>query len=128
MLRKYTFTKDERLSPSRTIDRLFNSGKTSVLYPFKVCWMEVDDVSGYPVRVLISVPLKQIKKASERNRIKRKIREAYRLNKHILSGKLKSVKKSIVLAYIYTGADVSGQEMIEEKLKQSFDVILNALV
>ncbi len=128
MPKKYSFTKNERLSPSKTIDSLFNSGKTSVLYPFKVFWMEVDELPEYPARVLISVPLKQIKKASKRNQVKRSIREAYRLHKNILYGKLKSANKSIVLAYIYKSPDVLRQEDIEEKLKQSFNVILNALV
>lgn len=128
MLKKYGFSKKEILSPSKTIDSLFNSGSTSVLHPFKVCWMEVDGTFDYPARILISVPLKQIKKASKRNLIRRSIKEAYRLNKHILYKELKSLNKSIVLAYIYLSTDILSYRDIEKKLKQSFNTIIKDLV
>jgi ribonuclease P protein component len=128
MLKKYSFSRKERLSPSKTIDRLFNSGITSVLHPFKVCWMEVNGTFDYPARVLISIPLKQLKKASKRNLIRRYIKEAYRLNKHILYKELKSLNKTIVLAYIYQSTDILGYPDIEKKLKQSFNIIIKDLV
>lgn len=127
MLKRYSFSKRERLSPSKTIITLFNSGKTSVLYPLKVFWMEENEIT-VPVRVLINVSSKLMKKASKRNIIRRSIREAYRINKHLLYKELESAGKSIVLAYIYISPEVIHYKDIEKLLKKSFKVILDDLV
>lgn len=127
MLKRYSFSKRERLSTSKTIHTLFNSGNTSVLYPLKVFWMEENEIT-VPVRVIINVSSKLIKKASKRNLIRRSIREAYRVNKHLLYKKLESAGKSIILAYIYISPDVIQYEDIEKLLKRSFKVILDDLV
>ncbi len=124
MLKKYGFEKEERLSGLKTINHLFNSGNTITLYPLKIYWIEVNDNFKYPARVLFDASKKIIKKASERNLITRKIREAYRLKKHLLYDGLKSLNKSIALAYIYTGAEIISIKEIETKLMSSFNAIL----
>lgn len=127
MLRRHGFEKDERLSRIKTINQLFNSGNTITLYPLKIYWIEINENFKFPAQVLIDVSKKTIKKASKRNFLTRKVREAYRLKKHLLYNSLKSINKSIALAYIYTGTDIISNEEIETKLLKSFKVILEEL-
>lgn len=96
-----TFNKEERLSGKILIDQLFKKGDAFTVHPFKVFWMEQTFESKYPVQVIISVPVKHFKKATERNQIRRYIKEAYRLNKKELYVELKQLKKNIILGLIY---------------------------
>ena len=127
MSKRYSFEKDERLSRIKIINQLFNSGNSLSLFPLKIHWMEVDENLNSPAQVLISASNKIIRKATKRNLITRKIKEAYRLKKHILYKNLKSLKKSIVLAYIYIGPENVSYKEIENKLRNSFELILKEL-
>lgn len=77
----YTFTKEERLCSKKQIDLLYKNGSSFLLYPFRVSHLLVAEPKIFPVQVLISVPKKRYKRAVDRNLLKRRIREAYRLNK-----------------------------------------------
>jgi len=84
--RRYTFGKAERLCSKKLIERLFSGGhKSFPVFPLRVVYMPLlADESEADVTILISVPKKRFKHAVKRNHVKRQIREAYRLNKHIL--------------------------------------------
>jgi len=127
MSKRHSFEKDERLSRIKIINQLFSSGNSLSLFPLKIHWMEVDENLNSPAQVLISTSNKIIKKATKRNLITRKIKEAYRLKKHILYKNLKSLNKSIVLAYIYIGPENVSYKEIENKLRISFELILKEL-
>jgi len=77
----FGFPKAERLCGKKKIEELFADGSSFFLHPFLVKYLPV--VQG-PHRLLITVPKKKFKRAVDRNRIKRLIREAYRLHKHRL--------------------------------------------
>lgn len=104
-----TFKKSERLSHKKSIQELFTKGSSFYLYPFKVIFSINDDAPVH--QILISVPKRNFKKAVLRNKLKRRIREAYRLNKHLLDT---SVKYQI--AYIYTSKELLEFNDIERKL------------
>ncbi|WP_338770154.1 ribonuclease P protein component [Bernardetia sp. ABR2-2B] len=87
---KNTFTKQERLSSVKDIETLFKKGKSLFVFPLKVVFTpkkvekEIQENSQNkirPARLLISVSKRNFKKAVDRNRIKRQIREGYRLQK-----------------------------------------------
>ena len=80
---KLTFRKQERLTGEIRIKELFEKGEFLLSYPFRVGYV-VAPKSDVPVKVVISVPKKRFKRAVNRNRIKRLIRESYRLNKKSL--------------------------------------------
>ena len=75
---KFTFKKSERLSQKKSIQELFDKGSSFYLYPFKVFFIPSEAPDH---QILISVPKNIFKRAVDRNTIKRRIREGYRLNK-----------------------------------------------
>jgi ribonuclease P protein component len=105
MSRLYTFGKKERLSQKKQIDRLFNEGRTFHLSPLKVIYLSGDDSSEYPVRILIAIPRRKFRNAVDRNRLRRLIRESYRLNKHLLLSFLEKAESKLDMGFIYTGND-----------------------
>lgn len=100
-----SFGKDEKLCSKRLIDELFNSGRSFNAYPIRVLYHSLKE-SDAPAKVLISVPKKRFRKAVDRNRIKRLIRESYRLNKLQLIEKCEAQGKYIALAFVYIGNEI----------------------
>ncbi|WP_291723852.1 ribonuclease P protein component [Bernardetia sp.] len=79
-----TFSKKERLSSIKDIEMLFKKGNSLFVFPLKLIFIKKtldEDKKLQPARLLISVPKRNFKKAVDRNRIKRQIREGYRLQK-----------------------------------------------
>ena len=94
-----TFSKDERLCSKPLIEKLIQKGNSFNGFPFKISWMEIQE-STAPVKILISVPKRKFKKAVDRNKIKRLIREGYRKNKHLLIDRLEGKKIIFLLVYV----------------------------
>jgi len=90
----FTFKKAERLKSLKIIGALFKDGQSFGVYPLRLFWMAMPQAAepmpdgGAPVQFTVSVAKKNFKSAVARNRIKRKVREAWRLNKHRLYRKL----------------------------------------
>ena len=108
-----TFSKNERLSSKIIIDELFEKGKSFNNFPFKIIWKELP-TSTNDTQVLFSVPKRLFKRAVDRNRVKRLMREAYRKNKNTLYEKLND--KKIGLVFIYINKSIVDYKEIEEKI------------
>ena len=111
-----TFTKAERLSSKVAIDKLFETGKSFHSTPFKVFWLETT-IGNSPAQIVISVPKRIYKRAVDRNKVKRLIREAYRKNKDAFYEKLNT--KKIALMFIYTSKTIIDYQEMEEKVVQT---------
>ncbi|MGE5423799.1 MAG: ribonuclease P protein component [Syntrophothermus sp.] len=112
---KQTFTKDERLHRKILIGRLFQEGAHFYVYPFRVKWMIIPPEKS-PAQLLISVPRQYVKKAVNRNYIKRRIRESYRLNKPILYTELEKKNMQLVFSVCYTTKEILTYQKISEKI------------
>jgi len=113
----YTFKKEERLCNKRLIDGLFHNGSSFLCYPFKASWMLTDGEQQFPVQIVFSVAKKRYKRAVDRNLIKRRMREAYRLNKQLyLYGMLNDAGKKVVLSISYIGKEIAHYEFLEKKM------------
>lgn len=106
---KKTFTKSERLSTKTLIKELFDKGSSFYFHPFKVLYLPHDSSQFH--QLLISVPKKNHKTAVSRNKLKRRIREAYRLNKDSLPS-----DKKYLIAYIYTSKKIFKYAEIEKSI------------
>lgn len=113
---KQTFSKAERLSSKKLIDLLFNSKQFFFQYPFKVIYKEIELQHPFPVQVLISVSKRNFKHATDRNRIKRLAREAYRKNKSILIENMEKSGNNLLLALIFNGKTIPEYAEIEQKI------------
>ena len=113
----YTFRKGEKLRNFGIIRSLFEQGHSFYEYPFKVYYMLINERSEkYPAQVLFSVSKKRFKKAVDRNRIKRLIREAYRLNKASLYEFIDNDKAMLIIGIVYTGKDMPVYNETESKI------------
>lgn len=105
--------KHEKLKSKLEIDELFAHARSIKSFPLKLLYLtkdEADTSLGYP-KLLVSVPKKKFKRAVDRNLLKRRIREAYRLNKHkICDEKIKSI------GIIYVSNQIEPFKIIEDKL------------
>jgi ribonuclease P protein component len=113
----YTFKKEERLCNKKLIDKLFHNGSSFLCYPFKASWLFIDEPQQFPVQIVFSVSKKRFKRAVDRNLIKRRMREAYRLNKQqYLYDQLNGLDKKIVLSLGYIGKEIAASDFTEKKM------------
>jgi ribonuclease P protein component len=106
MNQQYTFSKRERIKKRKQIDRLFSEGRSFTLRPFKVYFAINDNKTDPPVQILIAIPKKEYKRPVDRNKIKRRIKEAYRLNKLTLFEHLRQLRINLHVGFVYSGNSV----------------------
>lgn len=115
---RHTFGKAERLCSKKRIEALFAGGGRSLsAYPLRAVFMELEKEAELPapVQVLISVSKRRFKHAVDRNRVKRLIREAYRLNKHLLTEHLQG--RQLHVAFIWMSDEMGDFCTIEARMK-----------
>ncbi len=110
----HTFSKEEHLCSKRLIGLLFNKGSSFNLYPLRFVFLSPQDVTLGRTQVLISVSKRYFKRATDRNRLKRQMREAYRLNKHIFTQN--PDKAPLLLGILYIGKEKKSFQNIQKKL------------
>ncbi|MEO7766443.1 MAG: ribonuclease P protein component [Ferruginibacter sp.] len=121
---RYTLGKQERLKSRKAIEQLFKEGKSFAVYPFRILYIlkkdqpGIDDKSLAANKALVQAGFtassRNFKRAVDRNRIKRLMREAWRLQKHRLQ--LPTAQKfTLVLFFIYIGKDLPGYNLVYEK-------------
>lgn len=115
-----SFKKEERLCNIKLIDKLYHNGSSFLVYPFRIIWISSDSDLEIPVQVLISVPKKRFKRAIDRNLLKRRIREIYRLHKsEDLFPFLNERSEKILLGINYIGNEIAEYSSMEKKFNNA---------
>ena len=113
---RYTLGKEERLHSRKIIEQLFKEGKVFTTFPLRVIWKFSPEPHGNSLRAGITVSTKYFKKAVDRNRIRRLMKEAYRLQKYTLQTSLDERNLQLVIFIIYVGKEVPEYDLIVEKI------------
>jgi len=100
--KRLTFPREEKLKSRKMISNIFSEGSVVKSYPIRIQFIfhEIEDFP--PCQMGVSVPKRHFKSAVDRNKIKRQIKEAYRLNKSSLINDLKLKKKKIAMMFIFS--------------------------
>ena len=122
---RFFFPKSERLFLKKEIDRLFNNGQSFLSYPLRIYYLpdSAIRISQSGIAVLIGVPKKRIKHAFKRNRIKRLIREAYRLQKNPLYKNYVLKSRRLHIAFLYIANEVLSCMNIEKAMSKALKTI-----
>ena len=107
------FGKSERLKSKKLFQSVFDNGKVLTAYPLKVFYIPVLDAEIPRTQVGVLVGKKKFRRAVSRNRIKRKIREAYRLNKHLI---FNNIEGKYAFLFLYIGDDLPTSETVEKAM------------
>jgi len=124
MIHPNSFSKTEHLCGEKRITRLYTQGDAFIAFPMRVVFLIEPKSESKPSNVLVSVPKKRFKRSVKRNRLKRLMREAYRLNKIPLIEKLEEKQMQIHIAFNYVSNDVLDFPTIEKKMLLSLQKLM----
>lgn len=124
------FNKNERLTAKKSIERLYKEPSGSLFaYPIKLTYTLAPATNGSEAaQILISVPKRNFKRAHDRNRIKRQLREVYRKNKVIVLDCLTSKQQQACFLLGYVAKEHTPTATLERKLTMLLKKFADALV
>ncbi len=120
---EYSFSKSERLKSKLDIQALFESGDSLLVYPLRILWKKSPGSSPLPVKATVSVSKRNFKKAVSRNLLKRRMREAYRLNKTLLTETCRQSDILLNVMIIYIGKEEAQYAAIEKSMLNLLDKV-----
>lgn len=121
------FGKDYKLCSKKAIDSLFEEKNTTKQYPFVFNYRVMELGTEKSFQIVISAPKRIFRKAHERNRIKRLMRELIRKKKLILEDYLKEEKIQVALFLVYTASEELKYQVLEQKMEQLLNKLVNDL-
>jgi ribonuclease P protein component len=123
----FTFRKDEILRKKKSIDQLFNEGASFFIHPFRIFWLDSTSSTSYPAQILVSVSKRNFKRAVDRNRIRRQIREIYRVSKQPFYEFLEENRLQCTFAIIYTARTIPASDDLRLKIKEVLARLINEM-
>ena len=122
---RFTFKKNERLCSAKAIEELYKEGKSFYTKSLKVIFLVHPENIQTPCSVVLSVPKRSFKRAVDRNLLKRRIKESYRVNKLTLYEGLIKNKVSLHLLVLYTPKEILLFDEINKNVIQALKTLLN---
>ena len=113
-----TFSKNERLCSRKEIERLFANGTAITASPLKLIYILRSELPAESCKTMFVVPKRSFRKAHDRNKLRRRIREAFRISKHDLYNNLKEKRIALSMAILYTGKKATDFAVIDKVLKE----------
>lgn len=118
---KYSFNKIEKLKSVKLIEQLFDEGKSISVFPLRMVYLSCSFEEDVKLKVGVSVSKRNFKRAVDRNKIKRLLREAYRLNKHVY---FNNIATQYAFMILYIGSENPDINLLEIKMNQLFERFL----
>jgi ribonuclease P protein component len=118
---KNTLGKQERLKSKKLIEKLYNEGNSVKTFPLRMMFVQTAHTSDFPCQVGVSVAKRNFKKAPDRNRLKRLMRETYRLQKEI-------VYHNLAQPYVFMISYIGREEIKYEELYSKMEKLLTLFV
>jgi len=127
-MKAFGYHKKEKLKSRTELQAIFATGKSFSVFPIKVFFIEKNNADvSIPVTAGVGVSSRHFKKAVDRNRIKRLLREAYRLEKQSLHQTVVAQSKSIAIFFLYIDKELPEYTLIREKMKESMEKLRKKL-
>ena len=112
----FSFPKSEKLKSLKLFEQLFQEGKSLNKFPFKLLWIKEIPSTDFPVKVGFAVSSRKIKLAVKRNRMKRLMRESYRLNKKALIDYCIKNEMGLAMVFMFNGNEPVSYIETKEKI------------
>jgi ribonuclease P protein component len=112
----FSFKKTERLCRNVLIENLYSKGISFNAYPLRITYLFVNELNVNPAQVLFIVSKRRFKKANKRNVLKRRMREAYRVNKPELYNCLNNCNLKLIISFNYVSNEMLLYPEIEEQI------------
>lgn len=124
-VRPFKLSKWERICSRTLLEKLFTGGKSKSfsVFPLRVVYLLTNQPDGVlqheaPVKMMVSVSKRHFKRAVKRNRVKRQVREAYRLNKEIVvSSMADSPNRQLLLGFIWMSDELHDTDTVERSMQ-----------
>ena len=113
----FEFPKKQKLCNETAIKEMFSNGNSFGIHTIRLVWKEQVNSDDVVIKSIIVVPKKQLKLAADRNIVRRRMKEAYRLNKSTIENSLKNKGKQLNIAIVYQNDKRLSYKVIEEKIK-----------
>jgi ribonuclease P protein component len=127
MPKTFSYNKTEKLKSRKQMEQLFARGKSFLVFPVKVFYMEMAGETDGPIKVGVGASSKVFKKAVHRNRVKRLLREAYRLNKIPLHEFVEANNKKVAVFMLYIDKTLPQMPQLETKMPLVIDKLINSI-
>jgi len=124
--KQFSYNKKEKLKSRKQLEALFTAGNMFIVFPLKIFYKEVE-LHDNVLKAGVGTSRKNFRKAVDRNRIKRLLREVYRLEKPRLLNSLTQNQKQIALFFLYVDKSLPEYNLLKEKMQQAIDKLIKNL-
>ena len=123
----FSYNKFEKLKSRKQIELLFAKGKSISAFPVKVFYLPVENTPVHPVQVGVGVSARNFKKAVDRNTIKRRMREAYRLHKLPIHEHLVAQQKSVAVFILWIDKQMPTTAALQDLMPAVIEKLIKQL-
>lgn len=127
MAKKFSYGKEEKLKSRKLMEQLFSQGKAFTMFPLKVFYMPVAEPLDFPVKAGVGTSSRNFKKATDRNRVKRLLREAYRTEKPALLDYTRNNNKQVAVFFLYIDKILPEYTAVQSRMKPAISKLIKQL-